>query len=251
MRSFGALLLLLLCAQAGHARRAVMEGLAASANTVLISTVNTRVSIATTSYNGTVATVGLYVTSNVVISSDETDNIVFYATGSLVLNGTNIGSQITNAAILTATQTFSGQNTFGAASTFSGGVTLNGGATVSSTATFRSSTTFLGSMVGDQIISSYVVWVGTNTPGETILFQVGVTSVTDNGAGDYTVTLSTPFTTPFFSVQCTCAFASSGGRFCQRDTAMSSTGHIRISAFSDAGVLSDCNQLNVWSAGRQ
>ena len=228
-----------------------MEGLATSADTVLISTANTRVSIATTSYNGTVATVGLYVTSNVVISNDETDNIVFYATGSLVLNGTNIGSQVANAAILNATQTFSGNNTFNSASTFSGAAAVNGSMTVASTASFRSTTTFLGGMVGDQIISSYVVWVGTNTPGETILFNVGVTSITDNGAGDYTVTLSTPFTTPFFSAQCTCAHASSGGRFCQQDTAMSSTRHIRISAFSDTGVLSDCNQLSVWSAGRQ
>lgn len=77
-----------------NAAKSVMEGIVASKQTVLIDTTNTRVDIATASYNGKVSNVGLYSSSNVVISNTNGDNCIIYATGSITCLG--IGSVFGN-----------------------------------------------------------------------------------------------------------------------------------------------------------
>ena len=72
--------------------RTIMEGVPASKNAILVSTANTRVMVGTTSYNGAVASVGVYTASNVVVSSDRTDHVVIYATGSIMLNGNAVST---------------------------------------------------------------------------------------------------------------------------------------------------------------
>lgn len=86
-------LLLLTIASSAHANRAVMEGLTATNNTILPDTTNGRVDVATSSYNGTIANVGLHVSSNVVIDSGSgLDAIVIYSTGSIMANGVKLSS---------------------------------------------------------------------------------------------------------------------------------------------------------------
>lgn len=65
-----------------------MEGVAASRYTIKVDTSNGRVDIATTSYTGGIANVGLFVASNVVVGTLTGKNaVVIYATGTIVLNG--------------------------------------------------------------------------------------------------------------------------------------------------------------------
>lgn len=76
--------------------RAIMEGVPASAATVYVSTTNRRVTIATTSYNGSIPNVALYTTSNVAVSTGgNAPGIVLYASGTVnapYLSGTHLGN---------------------------------------------------------------------------------------------------------------------------------------------------------------
>ena len=76
-------LLLLTNAVDAQSSRAVMEGVRTSDNTILISTRTKRVLVSTTVYNGAIPNVGLYTSSNVVISDQSSNKCVIYATGSL------------------------------------------------------------------------------------------------------------------------------------------------------------------------
>ena len=76
-------LLLLTNAVDAQSSRAVMEGVRTSDNTILISTRTKRVLVSTTVYNGAIPNVGLYTSSNVVISDQASNKCVIYATGSL------------------------------------------------------------------------------------------------------------------------------------------------------------------------
>jgi len=97
------LAVLLAFASPAAAQRAVMEGVAAQRYTIKVDTQNARVLISTISYRGVVPSVGLYVSSNVVISSDTTDNAVIYATGSFTSDtvaagtGTFVGGSFAQA----------------------------------------------------------------------------------------------------------------------------------------------------------
>ena len=83
--------------------RPVMEGVAARNNTILVSTRTVRVLVSTNVYNGGISNVGLYTSSNVVISDTSANKCVIYATGSiscldatadrLRANGTNCASE--------------------------------------------------------------------------------------------------------------------------------------------------------------
>ena len=99
-------LLLLFLALPAVAQRAVMEGVNASRYTIKVDTTNGRVDIATTSYTGGIANVGLFVASNVVVGNLTDKNaVVLYSTGSAnVLRGVttstvNVGNFIEYTAV--------------------------------------------------------------------------------------------------------------------------------------------------------
>ena len=82
--------------------RAVMEGMRTSDNTVLISTRTKRVLVSTTVYNGAIPNVGIYTSSNVVISDQASNKCVIYATGAiscLTVNGALSGNAATATAL--------------------------------------------------------------------------------------------------------------------------------------------------------
>src|SRR3990167_5962877 len=87
-------LLLLLCSLAATPsqaqRRAVMEGLATSAGTVLISTNPISVLISTGAYGGGVSNVALYIASNVVVGPS--NGCVIYSTGGVTCGGGALSS---------------------------------------------------------------------------------------------------------------------------------------------------------------
>lgn len=67
--------------------KAVMEGVRTTNNTILVSTRNVRVLVATHTYSGNVPNTGLYTSSNVVVSNTGADKCVIYATGSITCIG--------------------------------------------------------------------------------------------------------------------------------------------------------------------
>ena len=106
-------LLCLLAPSLSFGARAVMEGIPASRNAVYVTTApasSPRVYIATRTYSGAVSNVGLFTSSNVVISDDGTDKIVLYATGAIAIGG-NILSTQTAASLLTANNAWTGTMT--------------------------------------------------------------------------------------------------------------------------------------------
>lgn len=140
------------------AAKAVMEGIASTKQTIFVDTATGRVDVATASYGGGISSVGLHVSSNVVVSNDGTNHVVIYATGAVMVNGallrTGTGDAVKSAdEIISGTWTHTGEFKAQAASTFTGtayfGSTVTspaGGVSLSSgtggwTANFRYSTT--------------------------------------------------------------------------------------------------------------
>lgn len=72
--------------------KAVLEGVRTTNNTILVSTRTVRVLVSTTSYSGSVANVGLFVSSNVVLADDRLDKIVLYSTGSVKASRVTVSS---------------------------------------------------------------------------------------------------------------------------------------------------------------
>jgi hypothetical protein len=89
--------LFLVVAPVKAASRVVMETIPATNSTIHVDTTSTRVNITTNSYNGGISNVGLHTNRNVVISSDSTNNVVIYSSGSIVLNGTILEGVICRA----------------------------------------------------------------------------------------------------------------------------------------------------------
>lgn len=91
-----ALLLTLLSSSVTASPLAVMEQTKTSHNTIFVDTTNARLDVSTQSYNGNAVNVGLYSSSNVVVSNTSSDNCVIYATGTLacqtIVAGTINGS---------------------------------------------------------------------------------------------------------------------------------------------------------------
>ena len=92
MRNFltGLLLLPLFLSAAATAQgqKVIAENVPASLTSIYITTGNARVHLSTRSYGGGISNVALVTSSNVVISSPTSaNNIVFYATGTIVANG--------------------------------------------------------------------------------------------------------------------------------------------------------------------
>lgn len=71
-----------------QADRTIMEDTPTTNNAFKLETAPGRVDIATTSYNGGVSNVGLYTTSNIVVSSNSSDNVVVFSSGSANFKGT-------------------------------------------------------------------------------------------------------------------------------------------------------------------
>jgi hypothetical protein len=87
------LLLFLNPGTASAQTRTIQEGVPASGQTILVSTASRRVYISTKTYAGGIGAVGLFISSNVVVSDNgKTNNVVIYATGSVVANGVVLGS---------------------------------------------------------------------------------------------------------------------------------------------------------------
>lgn len=87
--------LLALASVSSAAVRVLEEGVPSSNKEFLVSTTTRRVNIATTSYSGAVANVGLHVASNTVIDTTTTkDAIVLYSTGSAKFAGVTFSSGI-------------------------------------------------------------------------------------------------------------------------------------------------------------
>lgn len=72
-----------------------MEGAPAQRNTILVSTINARVLFSTITYTGGVPNTGIFTSSNVVISNDDTNHVVIYATGTILLNGVSVSTMTT------------------------------------------------------------------------------------------------------------------------------------------------------------
>lgn len=88
MIKFLSFLLLLSTGSAWAANKGIVEGVAASSNTIFIDTGNVRVDISTKSYGGGIPSVGLYVASNAVVSVVSNDNnTVLYSSGSITTRG--------------------------------------------------------------------------------------------------------------------------------------------------------------------
>lgn len=119
----GLLALFLLLPSNSHATAlSVMENTRVSKNAIFVSTQSKNgfigLGISTQSYNGAVPSVGLYSSSNVVVSNTPSDNCVIYATGSVtcisfVGDGSKItGVTTTGAMLVNSTDTVSGAKTF-------------------------------------------------------------------------------------------------------------------------------------------
>ncbi len=106
MRSLLLSVAFLLLGQSAHAARAVMEGIKATKETIFIDTGTARVHIGTGSYGGGIQNVGLFVGSNVVIGTiSGANNVVIYATGSVMVLGSQINSSYSiTYSTLSATQ---------------------------------------------------------------------------------------------------------------------------------------------------
>lgn len=93
MKNLLALLLISLAAPAFASNKGIVEGVPSTFKGIFVDTVGARVDFSTTGYGGGISNVGLVVSSNVVISSPTSaNNVVIYATGTIVANGTILGT---------------------------------------------------------------------------------------------------------------------------------------------------------------
>lgn len=112
----GLLALFLLLPSNSHATAlSVMENTKVNKNAIFVSTQTKNgfigLGVSTQSYNGAVANVGLYSSSNVVVSNTPGDNVVIYATGAITLGTLNLTASA-SPMLTTSTDTVSGAKTF-------------------------------------------------------------------------------------------------------------------------------------------
>lgn len=106
-----------------YAAKSIMEGIPASSNSLFVSTQNARLIVSATSYDGGLSNVGLYVSSNVVISDSRFSNkCILYSTGSL--NCLNVGGVLNGNATTASALLNNGTNC--AASSYPLGVDASG-----------------------------------------------------------------------------------------------------------------------------
>ncbi len=171
MRLLLSSLAFLLFPVSGHAARAVMEGIAASSNTVFIDTTTKRVHLSTQAYGDGVSDVSLYTTSNVVVGDGNA--IVLFATGSIkvstiswadgTVSTTASSGGGSSGASLTSTNTWSASQVFGAS------------VTVGPTAYTSTATTGSGATVAaGQLLNGWMVVASTNPSGATASYFYGL-----------------------------------------------------------------------------
>lgn len=181
------LAILLYSSQMAYGARSVMEGISASSNTIYVDTVNARVDIGTISYSGSIPNVGLFVSSNVIVSRGVGSNNfnIIYSSG-----GVYTASTVIAASSITASAFYGdGSNLTGISGTLSGGV--NGtsarwtGATslapgsfsdTGSSLTIPSGITMLAN--GPLIFSTAAASIPRNTVGQVFVDSVSVWGVT-------------------------------------------------------------------------
>lgn len=158
---------------------------------------------------------------------------------------TNIknGGTITQNLKISSSIFVSGDATFGGAVKTQGSTSLEGPTSARSTFTFQADA------IGPQIIQAWAHFVGTGTV--VIMDSVGVSSITDIGAGEYRVNFSTPFAGAQFSVQCTVGAVVGGERICARESTENDRSSARILIQNAAGSAADANRVNVWAVGRR
>ena len=95
----------------------------------------------------------------------------------------------------------------------------------------------------------WAVWVGTDTPGDTILDSQGVSSITDNGTGDYTVNFTNSFLSPFPS--CSATMINNGvlNAFCVGITVSASSFNVSCMN-ADSGSRMDIQTIHVRCVGK-
>ena len=176
--------------------RTVMENVRSTKNVIFVATRTTPGLFASTdSYNGVVSNVGIFTTSNVVVSDTRADKCVIYATGSISCLGVTLSSGAAGSFVQKAGDTMTGHlSVKGSSATVYGAFEAKGAAAIpniAGAATFSSSITVnaAGGFTGD-------VGVGTLNPGTTLdvngssQFGTGIDRSTFSTAGR--LTLSNP-----------------------------------------------------------
>lgn len=183
-------------------------------------------------------------TPDILLSTETTKNVDSYKslTGvTKIIQGTNIIVSNGGTGNVTLDVTSGGDAVKAATQTWSGGNTLYG------------STTFYGNVnitkvMGSQAIKAWVVFCGTGTVA--INDSYNVTSITDNGTGDYTINWTVPFATNRYVVVGT-SRRSNGGAGAGLTTTTHTTGSVRINTYEDTGVLEDANVISIMAIGTQ
>ncbi len=100
-------------------------------------------------------------------------------------------------------------------------------------------------IVSEQSIKGWVVFVGSGTV--TITDKYNVTSITDNGVGDYTITWSVPFASPEYCVVATCIRSGSGSFIMKVVSQTASV--VRVGANNQVGDAVDPDRVYVMAIG--
>ena len=147
-------LLLILFSLLGRAEaanvRVISEGIRATRDVISIATTTTpRVYFSTNAYGGNVSNVGIFTSSNIVVSSNTPQTCVVYASGTLTCTGA-----ITSAGVVLTTNPFSGSGAANQVGFWTGATSLAGSSTF----------TYLGGNVG----------IGVATPLDGVHIGTGV-----------------------------------------------------------------------------
>ncbi len=97
---------------------------------------------------------------------------------------------------------------------------------------------------------AWVIFVGTGTV--TILASYNVSSITDNGTGDYSINFTTPFSSSYYSCICIAAQQSGGSnRICSRKNSSRSASSWNIHIFDTGGTNFDAEEVDATCYGDQ
>lgn len=117
-------------------------------------------------------------------------------------------------------------------------------------ATAAPGTPVADTLYSDSIVKAWGVLDGDAVPA-TLLADVNVTSITDNGTGDYTFTWDLDFASANYAAVCSAQDVSAGSAeaICQYQTATQAVGSIRVNIFDGAGAAQDAELVNIIAIG--